>query len=108
MNFFNYMQHNISPIISRAEWGKIEINDSLIYKDVKCFPGGSREWDWNETGTRHTPGIQLADIEELLEKEAEVLVLSMGYRCRLKTDSRTIEFLDKQKIPLFWCQHVPL
>ena len=30
-------------------------------KDFKLYPGGGREWDWNETGTRHVPGIQPGD-----------------------------------------------
>ena len=29
---------------------------------AKLYPGGARAWDWRETGTRHRPGIQPADI----------------------------------------------
>jgi len=33
-------------------------------KDFKLYPGGGREWDWDETRTWHTPGIQPADVKE--------------------------------------------
>jgi len=36
-------------------------------KDFKLYPGGGREWDWRETNTEHVPGIQHADVQELLE-----------------------------------------
>jgi hypothetical protein len=46
--------------------------------DTRRYPGGGREWDWSETGTRHQPGIQPADVEELLTHGATVVVLSQG------------------------------
>mmetsp|Transcript_37935 Transcript_37935/g.60074 ORF Transcript_37935/g.60074 Transcript_37935/m.60074 type:complete len:195 (+) Transcript_37935:57-641(+) len=54
-----------------VEWGKITVTDpatniSRVYKDAKVWPGGARAWDWRETGTRHQPGTQLKDVEELL------------------------------------------
>jgi NAD(P)-dependent dehydrogenase (short-subunit alcohol dehydrogenase family) len=42
------------------------------------MPGGGREWNWLETGTHHNPGIQIAEVEELLEHGAGVVVLSRG------------------------------
>ena len=50
------------------------------YKDAKLFPGGSREWNWRETGTEHVPGIQPADVQELLDHGAKVVVLSRRWR----------------------------
>jgi len=38
---------------------------------AKLFPGGLREWDWRETGTRHVPGIQHADVQELIEHDGD-------------------------------------
>jgi len=53
------------PRVAALEWGVLEVEGgSEPYKDAKLWPGGSREWDWNETGTRHVPGVQLADVEE--------------------------------------------
>ena len=41
-----------SPPITNLRWGQIEV-EGRRYKDAKLFPGGSREWDWRETGTHH-------------------------------------------------------
>src|SRR5690606_40772234 len=49
-----------SPRISRLSWGQIEVAGHGAFKDAKLYPGGAREWDWSETGTRHVPGIQPA------------------------------------------------
>ena len=50
------------------------------YKDAKLFPGGSREWDWRETGTEHVPGINPADVQELLDRGAKVVYFLGGWR----------------------------
>jgi hypothetical protein len=56
-----------SPRISHLSWGHVEVEGHPPFKDIKVFPGGAREWDWRETGTRHVPGIQPADVQELIE-----------------------------------------
>ena len=65
-----------SPRISHLSWGHIEVEGYLPFKDAKIFPDGAREWDGRETGTRHVPGIQPADVRELIEHEAKAVVLS--------------------------------
>src|SRR5436309_13250316 len=62
-------------------------------KDFKLGPGGGRSWDWNETGTRHDPGIQPADVEELLEHGSRVVVLSRGQDLQLQTSQETLNHL---------------
>jgi hypothetical protein len=60
-----------SPTISSISWGRIQFSDSDNFpegKDYKVYPGGGRPWDWNETDTRHSPGIQIGDVEELVTK----------------------------------------
>lgn len=97
-----------SPKILNIKWGEIKIenhsNDikynSLIFKDAKCFPGGCKNWDWNETGTRHFPGVQITDIEELL-KESKVIVLSLGMDKILKIKQETINYLDNLGIEYY-------
>jgi hypothetical protein len=70
-----------SPRITHLSWGRLEIDGyAKPFKDAKLFPGGARAWDWNETGTRHVPGIQPADVEELLTHGARVVVLSKDRR----------------------------
>lgn len=67
-------------------------------KDFKLFPGGGREWDWSETGTRHVPGIQPADVEELLDNGAKVVVLSRGMLRALGTCPETLELLERHGV----------
>ena len=67
-------------------------------KDFKLYPGGAREWDWNETGTRHIPGIQPADVQELLDHGSRVIILSKGMNERLQVEDRTLQYLAKQNI----------
>lgn len=87
-----------SPSIIHISWGQIKVEDGTEYKDAKLFPGGSQEWDWNETGTHHEPGIQPADVQELLEKGANVIVLSKGFEEKLQTSSDTIQILKERRI----------
>ena len=69
----------ISTLITHLSWGRMEITldgQTLSFKDCKVWPGGAKEWDWSLTGTHHQPGIQLADIEEILAQGVEVNVRS--------------------------------
>ena len=68
------------------------------FKDVKLFPDGAREWDWNETGTRHEPGIQPADVAELLDRRSTVVVLSKGFHERLRVTHETLRSLEDRGI----------
>jgi hypothetical protein len=85
--------------ITHLSWGRIEVEGGRTFKDAKLWPGGVREWDWNETGTRHRPGIQPADVEELLEHGAEVVVLSKGILQALQVRPETLELLKNKGIP---------
>lgn len=67
-----------SPRISHLSWGRLEVEGPPAFKDARLYPGGARAWDWRETGTEHVPGIQPADVEELLEHGASVVVLAQG------------------------------
>ena len=87
-----------SPRISHLSWGHIEVEGCPPFKDAKIFPGGAREWDWRETGTRHVPGIQPADVRELIEHEAKAVVLSIGIWQRLKVCPETLELLAENDI----------
>lgn len=86
-----------SPLVTSVVWGHIEIAGAR-HKDAKVFPGGAREWDWNETGTRHVPGIQAADAEELIANGADVVVLSRGMQLVLEVPAGTIEELERRGI----------
>jgi len=83
-----------SPIIENQVWGRIEIAEIGGFKDVKLYPGGARAWDWRETGTHHSPGIQRADAEELVQAGAEVIVLSRGHHEHLQVPADTVQWLE--------------
>ena len=87
-----------SPRIARLSWGRIEVEGHPPFKDAKIFPGGAREWDWSETGTRHVPGIQAADVQELIDCGAKTVVLSRGVWQRLRVCPETLEALAKAGI----------
>ncbi len=81
------------PRIRELSWGRIELEDGSTFKDAKCWPGGARAWDWDETGTSHEPGIQPADVEELLEHGVDLVVLSRGQHARLQVMPETLKHL---------------
>jgi hypothetical protein len=87
-----------SPQVQRHDWGHLEVEGLGELKDAKLWPGGGRSWDWNETGTQHRPGIQPADVTELLEHDAEIVVLSRGRQCRLETCPETFDLLEQVEV----------
>ncbi|HKJ66769.1 MAG TPA: Mth938-like domain-containing protein [bacterium] len=87
-----------SPKITHLSWGQLQVEEGATYKDAKLWPGGSREWDWTETGTSHTPGVQPEDLEEILEHGAKTVILSRGMNRRLQVQQQTLEWLQNQGI----------
>src|SRR5215469_8976119 len=69
-----------------------------VGKDFKLYPGGGRGWDWAETGTRHSPGIQAADVEELVARGATTVVLSQGMNTRLQVHPATRHYLQQRSV----------
>ncbi|UCC48750.1 MAG: Mth938-like domain-containing protein [Gemmatimonadota bacterium] len=91
------METKGSPRITRLTWGRLEVEGRAVpYRDAKLYPGGAREWDWNETGTQHRPGIQPADVEEVLEHGATVVVLSQGMYGQLEVCPETLDLLNER------------
>lgn len=82
-----------SPRIAHLSWGRLEVEGYPPFKDAKVWPGGARAWDWNETGTRHSPGILPADVRELVEHGATAVVLSKGMWQRLHVAPETLKLL---------------
>ncbi len=88
-----------SPRIETSSWGRLVVEGAdRPYKDGKLYPGGAREWDWRETGTAHSPGIQTADLEEILAHGAEVVVLSRGVLGRLGVGPEALAFLEDEGV----------
>lgn len=89
-----------SPYIEKISWGSMQITGIGVGKDFKLWPGGGRSWDWRETGTQHAPGIQPEDLEELLDKGSQEIVLSRGMLLRLRTSPEAIDMLQSKHIPM--------
>ena len=88
-----------SPRVTHLSWGRLEIEGvDGLFKDAKLFPGGARAWDWRETGTSHDPGIQPADVEELLERGATAVVLSKGFDERLGVTRDALRVLEERGV----------
>jgi hypothetical protein len=87
----------VSPAIDDDGWGRIVVGGQT-WKDAKLWPGGGRSWDWTETGTSHGGGIQPGDVEELLARGAEHVVLSRGRQRRLGVDPDTTALLDRRGV----------
>jgi hypothetical protein len=84
-----------SPRVTHLAWGHIEVEGQPnVFRDAKLFPGGARAWDWRETGT-----AQPADVDELLQHGATVIVLSQGMLERLRICAETLHLLEVRGIP---------
>jgi hypothetical protein len=76
----------------------VEVDGHGRMKDAKLYPGGACPWDWTETGTRHSPGIQPADVVDLLANGAQVVVLSLGVLRMLQVCDETLALLRERGI----------
>lgn len=87
--------------ITDLSWGNMEVKiggEKRNFKDCKLWPGGGREWNWDETGTHHSPGIQPADIDEVLAQDVEVVVLACGVFGQLGITAETESLLREHGI----------
>ncbi|VDN34641.1 unnamed protein product [Dibothriocephalus latus] len=99
------MATQLSPKILNMSWGSIEVEkmadgkvvpgESLKYRDLKVWPGGSRSWDWNECGTSHWGGITVCNVAELREKKVDTIVLSRGRWGFLSVPQTLVDELQK-------------
>jgi len=88
----------LSPRITNLSWGNIEVEGGKSFKDAKLYPGGASEWNWNETGTSHEPGIRPADVRELLDHGSRVVVLSKGMEEKLQITPEAVQMLEDEGV----------
>lgn len=86
-----------SPPIDELAWGSV-VTGVGRFRDAKLWPGGGRGWDWTETGTSHEPGIQPADVAELVDHGAGIVVLSRGQQRRLQVPGTTVAHLQDRGV----------
>ncbi|MGI9437958.1 MAG: Mth938-like domain-containing protein [Geminicoccaceae bacterium] len=87
-----------TPRVAHLSWGRLEVEGYPPFKDAKVFPGGAREWEWRETGTHHSPGIQPSDVDELIDHGVQAVVLSKGLWERLQVCPETLKLLADHDI----------
>jgi hypothetical protein len=90
-----------SPRIEKIEWGEMIVEGFGSGRDFKLYCGGGREWDWSETNTHHDPGIQLADVQELLDAGAKTIVLSPGMQLVLRACPDVFDHLRQRSVRFF-------
>ncbi|MBL8680253.1 MAG: hypothetical protein JNK05_13845 [Myxococcales bacterium] len=93
--------------VQSIEWGVVRVagdGKTHVFKDAVLWPGGAREWDWRESGTRHKPGIHPSAVEELLERDCSIVVLSRGMDLVLETMPETFEGLRLAGVRYEWLQ----
>jgi hypothetical protein len=90
-----------SPRIMHVAWGSMEVEGLGRGRDFKLYPGGGRVWDWTETNTHHVPGIQPADVKELLDQGSDIVVLTRGMQLALQICDETLQMLQDKSIRVF-------
>ena len=86
-----------SPRVTDLAWGRSR-QRAQGRSGSQALSGRAREWDWRETGTEHTPGIQPADVRELLDHGSTTIVLSLGMLKRLGVCPETLELLKRRGV----------
>ncbi len=87
-----------SPKVEGLTWGSVRVEGFGSFRDAKLWPGGARGWDWDETGTSHAPGVQIQDVDEIVEEGARYVILSKGQNERLQVKPQTIEWLQEHGV----------
>ena len=83
--------------ITHFSWGKTVVafaGKEYTFKDCKLSPKGPQAWDWNEFETRHVPGIQIQDLQTIMD-DSDIIILSRGVDLMLETKPETVEYLKK-------------
>lgn len=92
----------MQPKIVAHVWGRIDVAQEggarTSFKDARLWPGGAREWDWAELGTRHDPGIGIAEAESLAREGVSAVVLSRGVHEQLLVPEETVRWLEGRGI----------
>jgi hypothetical protein len=91
-------QLQAAPHIHNIKWGEINVsydNKNYVYHDARLWPAQSKEWNWQETGTHHVPGIQIADLKEFID-EVDIVVLTRGMDLVLQVSQATIDYVKSK------------
>jgi hypothetical protein len=84
--------------ITSFRWGEIVDANGPVFKDARIAPGIVEPWDWRKTGTRHDPGIQIADVDDLLATQPDAVILARGVDLVLQVPQATIDYV-RARVP---------
>lgn len=84
--------------ITKFSWGEVVTQGKNqppeIWKDCVIAGNTVSEWNWQEDGTRHHPGITVEAYERI--KHCAVIVLSTGVHDKLEITLELLELLSKR------------
>jgi len=89
------------PEVLNLSWGVIKVKhsgDTLTFKDAKLYPGHATAWDWGETGTHHNPGIQYADVREILNAGVDRIILTRGQYGNLGITNGLVDQIEQEDV----------
>ncbi|XP_070552654.1 mth938 domain-containing protein-like [Ptychodera flava] len=93
-----------SPKVTSYSWGNIKLENGSTYKDCKVWPGGSIDWDWATTGTHHSPGVQVEDVNDIIDSSVDVLVIGNGMQRQLGVPADTLDYVTGKNIEVLVLQ----
>ena len=96
--YISFNASALAPQIKNMKWGEIIISQNSaekIYRDARIFPTRSESWDWRKTGTAHNPGIQIADIEDIVS-QSDIVILTRGVDLVLQVPQETIDYVKSK------------
>lgn len=88
-----------SPLIDHVEDGDIELVNGKHFKDAVLFPGGSHSWDCKSIGREDE--ISVEDVNELLEHNADILVLSECKDGKIPVSLETVKMLMNKGVKVY-------
>ena len=88
-----------SPLIDHVEEGDIELVNGKHFKDAVLFPGGSHSWDCSSIG--QDAEISVDEVMELLEHNADILVLSESKDGKIPVSLDTVKMLMNKGVTVY-------
>ena len=80
--------------VSHYEFGNIDINGHSYHADVIITPDKVIDTWWRKQGHN----LQIDDLDEILKKEPEILIIGTGFYGRMQVPAETLKFLEQRGI----------
>ncbi len=83
--------------ISAYRFGSIDVEDKTYTRDVIILPRRVKDSWWRQQGHR----LNIADLDEVISSEPQVLVIGTGYYGRMEVPAETREYLKSRGIEIY-------